>query len=333
LNEAKQRCSGSKVRTQSTPNTLLCSVIVTTLTLTGCASLDDYVIPSTRTPTATTENATSGSAQTQSASARPAPQPSFEVAGGGQVESTENQPVPQIPALTIATDPVDVLGRVADESATGLTMVSGWLVESTGDPGSSTRKLVDPRDGAVVTAVGIGAGRTGGDITDFGRRAVQLLDGETYALVIDPATLAEVDRLPLESPTNGICSDGAVLITSDRSDVLTIVDSSGSRIGQLDLTDPEGRLARPLTGVDRLACNDQVIVATIWASYLLVAIDRETGLVAASADLQQLVPSTISSPDELQNGLSAVAIDDTGTLIYVTGRGWDRIHVLALERP
>ena len=250
----------------------------------------------------------------------------------GQDESNETDPTSNALAVTISTNPIEVLGQVAVQPAGGLALVSGWLLESTGDPGSSTIRLVDPRSGIIVAAVNIGDGRTGGDITDFGRAAVQLLDGETFALVIDPATLAEIDRLPVDSSSRGICFDGDVLITSDRSNRLTIIDDAGSTIGQLELSDPEGRLPRRLTGIDRLACNAEVIVATILASHLLVAIDRQTGSVLAVADLAHLVPSTISSPDEVEHGLSAVAIDNTGTRIYVTGRGWDRIQVLELEQ-
>jgi len=229
--------------------------------------------------------------------------------------------------------PVAVIARVPSELATGLTVVADWLLESTGDPGSSRRKLIDPRNGTIALAVANDSTHIAGDLATYENRVVQLIDGQTYALVVDPATLAEIDRLPLGSPAWGICHDGTMFVTSDGSGVLTIRDNQGGPIEQLPV-EPAPAVAADnpvaVSGLDSLACTPDLIVATVWSTRRLLVIDRASGVVLKVVDLSDLDPTGLGADDEPESGVTAVAFNPSADRLYVTGRNWDRILVLRL---
>mgnify|MGYP002629728780 CR=1 FL=1 len=209
----------------------------------------------------------------------------------------------------------------------GLEFHDGVLIEGTGLYGSSSRRLVSPTSATVPASAALGPQFFGTGLTVSDGTILQLTWREGTAIISDPDTLTELDRLSYEGEGWGICRTDEQLIMSDGTSQLTVRDPMSFReIATIEVT-IEGR---PLSALAELDCVEGSVWATVWLTNDLVRIDLATGKVIAVADLSALAPPGASADDVL-SGVAYRADTDT---FYVTGKRWDMLYELRLTpRP
>ena len=207
----------------------------------------------------------------------------------------------------------------------GLEVVDGALYESTGLVGQSSVQELDPATGAVRRRVNLEHDLFGEGLTAAGSRLYQLTWQNHVVLVYDRASLREVTRFANPNEGWGICFDGKRLVLSDGSSRLTFRDAGTfADLGGVDVA----RAGEAVTRLNELECVDGKVFANVWRTSTIVVIDPTSGHVTAQIDASGLVPSSVTDPNDVLNGIASVG---DGKFI-VTGKRWPSLFVVTLIR-
>jgi glutaminyl-peptide cyclotransferase len=199
----------------------------------------------------------------------------------------------------------------------GLELHDGLLYEGTGLEGQSTLRVTDPATGAVRRKAALPRDMFGEGITVVGDTIWQLTWQDGVAIKRDRATLAERDRASYDGEGWGICDDGARLVMSDGSDVLTFRDAGTfETTGTVQVRDADGE---PVEYLNELECVDGEVYANVWQTDRIVRIDPGSGKVTATVDLAGLLPADDRSGADVLNGIAAIPGTDE---FLVTGKLW-----------
>lgn len=267
---------------------------------------------------------TSFATQPVPSSATESPTSTTTTANGQTVgQSTETAPLLQ-GNLT-----VEVINEIPHDSTAytqGLEFHNGQLLESRGLRGQSGRAWIDSSTGEVQQSVSLADEELFGEgITLVDGRFIQLTWKAGIAITGDATNLEVLDDPLVYSGEGwGLCFDGQYVVRSDGTDTLTFHNPTTFAIErELAVRTVEGRA---IENINELECVGSQVLANIWGSEQLLAIDTTTGLVAAVIDAQSLRPSDI--PLDLDHALNGIAYDAESDTYYLTGKLWPTIfHV------
>lgn len=221
---------------------------------------------------------------------------------------------------------VDEFERSPDGFTQGLEWVDGRLLHSTGQRGESERQWIDLETGAVETSAPLDDSEFGEGITIVGDEIFQLTWTSERLLVSDATTLELLRTVPYQGEGWGICHDGDSVVTSDGSSTLSFRDPESFDVQrQVTVVDANDAL---VTQLNELECVGGQVLANIWQTDTIVAIDPATGAVDATIDASALRPaSTLPTGDDADenvlNGIAAIPEDGTALL---TGKRWPVIY-------
>lgn len=260
-------------------------------------------------PTAVAETAVPGSADT--APAYPAPS-----------QSPEN--TAQFPARygyrVVASYPHD-----PDAFTQGLVYVDDALYEGTGRNGQSSLRRTDLESGAVEQIISLDEQYFGEGITVLGDKIYQLTWQSQTGFIYDQENFTQIGEFTYATEGWGLTHDGAQLIMSDGTNILTFLDPgtlavSGS-VAVFDQTTPVMRL-------NELEYIDGEIFANVWQTNLIARIDPATGQVTGWIDLTGLLPvESLTQPVDVLNG---IAYDEKNGRLFVTGKLWPTLFEIEL---
>ncbi len=207
----------------------------------------------------------------------------------------------------------------------GLFFLGGRMVETTGQFGESTLRLVDPATGEALKKQAF-------DSKYFVEGSVEL-DGNIYiltwknkvAFIYDAATLEYKQTYSYPRDGWGLTSDGKNLIASDGSSRLFWMDSRF----QLLKTKEVRMNGKPLRNINELEWIDGKIWANVYLTDMIVIIDPETGNVEGVVDCTGLLPDSLK--DEYTDVLNGIAVDPSNGRIYVTGKYWKRMYEIRIK--
>jgi glutaminyl-peptide cyclotransferase len=205
----------------------------------------------------------------------------------------------------------------------GLEYRNGVLYEGVGLYGQSELRTVDLKTGTVTKrskldprffAEGITVipGKAGKDTV------VQLTWQEKTAVVWDAKTLREIRRFTYEQEGWGLCFSSATkqLIHSDGSSALFVRDpNTFAERKRIQVRMPDGSMPNEL---NELECEKKSVFANVWQKNTILEIDQKTGSVVRVIDASAIVPTGLSSPDDVLNGIAALG---KGRYL-VTGKRW-----------
>ncbi|MFL6127309.1 glutaminyl-peptide cyclotransferase [Actinophytocola sp.] len=243
---------------------------------------------------------------------------------GCSTGTTDATPTTRAPSSALH---VDVLGKIPHDRQAfteGFELADGVLYESTGLEGRSSIRTVDPGTGRVTRTVDLAADLFGEGITVVGDSIWQLTWQNGVAIRRDRHTLVEEDRASYEGEGWGICHDQAAnrLIMSDGTDRLTFRDVDTFAVtGGVDVRGTDGE---PVTRINELECvpdenGHAQVWANIWQTDQIVRIDPGSGKVAATVDLQGLLPEADRAGVDVLNGIAHIPGTDE---FLVTGKLW-----------
>ena len=210
----------------------------------------------------------------------------------------------------------------------GLLYHAGALYESTGEYGRSTLRRVNLATGRPSASVALPATRFGEGLTLFGDRLYQLTWQSHVGYVYDVTTLARVDSFAYEGEGWGLAADSASLIMSDGTDTLRFLDPHTYRvIKKVGVRDG----GSPLKKINELELVHGVLLANIYQSDFVVAIDPNTGRVRRWIDFADLLPEKSRNLDT--DVLNGIAYDSDQDRLFVTGKRWPTLFEVRLTAP
>ena len=215
----------------------------------------------------------------------------------------------------------------------GLIFHQGQLLESTGLYGQSSLRRTDPETGRVLVQTRLPDALFGEGLAlcparpGQPARLVQLTWREGQILTYDPATLRELGRHRLPGEGWGLTWDGSRLILSDGTDTLRLLAPDDfAQLGRLKVRDA----GAPVRALNELEWVQGWLLANVWEQDRIAVIRppgvHGQGQVAAWLDLSAL-RRELGPGAEVANG---VAFDPQARALYVTGKRWDTVFVLAL---
>lgn len=210
----------------------------------------------------------------------------------------------------------------------GLVHRNGRLYEGTGLKGRSSVREVRLRDGTVLRSRGLPRHLFGEGITVLGDRLFQLTWQAGRALVFERDSFRQVDVFRYAGEGWGLTDDGNRLIMSDGSDRLRFLSpETFEETGAVAVRDA----GRPVHRLNELEHVSGLVLANVWRSERIAAIDPGTGQVAAWIDLKGLLAHA-GTPRNV-DVLNGIAYDASEDRLLVTGKFWPRLFHVRLVPP
>jgi glutamine cyclotransferase len=229
-------------------------------------------------------------------------------------------PAPTVSATVLARYPHDPSAYTQ-----GLTVADGVLYEGTGWYGESTLRRVDLLLGSVLQQVALPPEMFGEGIAVVGDRIVQLTWRSHLGYVYDRSSFAQLRTFTYPTEGWGLTYDGTRLVMSDGSATLRFLDAETlAEVGQIQVRAG----GQPVQQLNELEYVDGVVLANVYQSDQVAAIDPTSGDVKYWIDLSQLNPAQQATMDEVLNG---IAYDAQNQRLLVTGKRWPTLFEIRVD--
>lgn len=209
----------------------------------------------------------------------------------------------------------------------GLQYLDGVLYEGTGLYGRSSVRKVRLETGEVLQRHDLAAPYFGEGIAIWGAALYQLTWRSGVAFVYDRETLALRRTFRYSGEGWGLTHDGRLLIMSDGSDRLRLLDPpTFAERGRVPVT----AAGTPVARLNELEYVRGEILANVWQTDYVARIDPATGHVRGWIDLRGLLTPEEAARADVLNG---IAYDAGGDRLFVTGKLWPKLFEIRLRPP
>ena len=206
----------------------------------------------------------------------------------------------------------------------GLFFQGDKMIETTGQYGESTLRVVDPATGKALKKLGF-------ERKYFAEGSVEL-DGNIFiltwqnkvAFIYDAKTLEYKQTFSYPREGWGLTTDGKSLIASDGSARLYWMDTQYRQLKSLTVK----LNGRPINQLNELEWIDGKIWANVYMTDMILIINPETGAVEATVDCAGLLPRHLR--DEYTDVLNGIAYNPQTKQIFLTGKYWKRLYEVEL---
>lgn len=171
-------------------------------------------------------------------------------------------------------------------------------------------------------------------LTLLGNRVYVLSWQEQRGTVFDKASLNKIGEFAYRGEGWGLTHDAHALIMSDGSATLRWLDPADFRSVKTLAVSEDGHPVEHLNELEWIparATQPARILANIWQTNSIVAIDPDTGNVTARLDLSKLYPSGQRSAHA--DVLNGIAFDPRDNTLLITGKFWPTVFRLRLDEP
>jgi len=209
----------------------------------------------------------------------------------------------------------------------GLIFENGNLYESNGQNGASDVRIIDLNTGSVKSSVKLGDEYFGEGMTILNHKIYQLTWMNNKGFIYDENSLMLLGEFQYVGEGWGLTNDGHYLIISNGSNAITFLNPETFQIQKVVYVYDKGT---PVLSINELEYVNGVIYANIWHSDKVVQIDPQWGEILGWIDLTGL-----RSKEAEQNGeavLNGIAYDAASDRLFVTGKLWDTLYEIKLER-
>lgn len=210
----------------------------------------------------------------------------------------------------------------------GFVWHEGSFYEGTGLEKKSSLREVDEKTGTVKRSISLAPQYFGEGITIFKDRIYQLTWKNRKGFVYDLKSFQMIKEFSYATEGWGLTTMDSVLVMSDGSEVLYILEPEGlSVVGKLEVYNENGRVGN----LNELEFIDGLIWANIYGQELIVQIDPKTGFVVSILDASELLNWKQRGSADVLNG---IAYDSVGKRIFLTGKLWPNVFQIELKaRP
>ncbi|WP_375287306.1 glutaminyl-peptide cyclotransferase [Sphingomonas sp.] len=237
-----------------------------------------------------------------------------------------------VPAASVADAPLpvaqaQVLERLPHDATAftqGFFVEGGAFYESTGHVGRSFIRKVDPKTGRVLRQAAVPAPYFGEGIAQVGGEILSLTWQHGTGFRWRAADFRKVGAFRYQGEGWGLASDGPLLVMSDGSATLRVLDPKTLAVKRTIAVTLRGA---PLRDLNEIEIVDGEILANVWHANAIVRIDPASGRVTGLIDLSALVREIAAADAEaVPNG---IAWDRKARRLYVTGKLWPRVFRIA----
>jgi glutaminyl-peptide cyclotransferase len=208
----------------------------------------------------------------------------------------------------------------------GLVFNKGRLLESTGQEGKSSLRLVEPETGKVLKKVNIPRPYFAEGITLFKGKIYQLTWQHQLGFIYDAESFEKLGEFSYRSEGWGLTNDGGSLIMSDGTNRIRFLDPNNFQVTRtISVLDGPN----PVASINELEYVHGEIYANIWHKDRVARIDPQTGRVVGWIDLTGLRAVSDAKDDEAV--LNGIAYDENNDRLFVTGKLWPRLFEIRIK--
>lgn len=202
----------------------------------------------------------------------------------------------------------------------------GNLLIGTGLYGESRLLRVRPGSLTPLQDVALESSFFGEGIAQSDAGIWQLTWKSGTAILRDPATFNELNRVNYDGEGWGLCNAGGELIMSDGSSQLRHLDpETFEELGPRTDVTLDGS---PVDYLNELECVDDQVYANVWMSEDILRIDPSSGVVTAVIDTTNLQHRPYEDPNAVLNGIAHIPGTDE---LWITGKLWDDLYRVRFE--
>ena len=206
----------------------------------------------------------------------------------------------------------------------GLFFQGDKMIETTGQHGESTLRLVDLQTGKALKKFDFDHKYFLEGSTELNGKIFILTWQEKVAFIYDAKTLEyrQTFRYPREGW--GLTTDGKNLIASDGTSRLYWLDENFKQLKSVTVK----MNGRPLGQLNELEWIDGRVWANVYMTDMIVIVNPENGNVEATVDCTGLLPRHLR--DQYTDVLNGIAYDPAAKKVYLTGKYWKRLYEVEL---
>lgn len=208
----------------------------------------------------------------------------------------------------------------------GLVVRGTTFLESTGQNGASSIRIVDIKTGRVRRRTDLEAQYFGEGMTVIGSRAYMLTWMNQKGFVFDAKNLQKIGEFSYAGEGWGLTTDGTKLYMSNGTSSIVVIDPTTYRVERLFTVTVDGVA---LDKLNELEWINGEIWANVWMQDAIVVINPQTGRVTKIIDLTGLLPASERRPDT--DVLNGIAWDSVGKKLYVTGKNWPWVYSIKTQ--
>jgi glutamine cyclotransferase len=216
----------------------------------------------------------------------------------------------------------------------GLFFNQDILYESTGSPGylpdtKSVLGVLSLETGAIDVKVQLDKNIYFGEgSTILGDKIYQLTYKNQKGFVYDAATFEQIREFNFANQEGwGLTNDGANLIMSDGTDIITYLNPDNFEIIKQISVKYKGK---PQYNINELEYVDKFIYANIYQTNKIIKINPDNGDVVGILDLSSVVNQLISKYPDIAE-LNGIAYRTNTETFFITGKLWPHIYEIQLE--
>ncbi len=208
----------------------------------------------------------------------------------------------------------------------GLIFNKGKLLESTGQEGKSSLRLVEPETGKVLKKVNIPRPYFAEGITLFKGKIYQLTWQHQLGFIYDAESFEKLGEFSYRSEGWGLTNDGSSLIMSDGTNRIRFLDPNNFQVSRtISVLDGPN----PIASINELEYVHGEIYANIWHKDRVARINPLTGRVIGWIDLTGL--RALSDAKDNEAVLNGIAYDENNDRLFVTGKLWPRLFEIRVK--
>ncbi len=213
-----------------------------------------------------------------------------------------------------------------DAYTQGLVFHEGKLLESTGQEGRSSLRLVEPETGKVLKKINVPRPYFAEGITFFKGKIYQLTWQHQLGFIYDES-FEKLGEFSYRGEGWGLTNDGSSLILSDGTNRIRFLDPDGFQVKRtISVLDGD----TPVDRINELEYVHGEIYANIWHKDRVARIEPQTGRVVGWIDLTGL--RALSDAKDNEAVLNGLAYDESKDRLYVTGKLWPKLFEIRVKR-
>lgn len=208
----------------------------------------------------------------------------------------------------------------------GLEFHDGKLLESTGEQGRSSLRLVEIESGKVIKEIAVPEPYFAEGATLLNGRVYQLTWQNQLGFIYNYQSFQKLREFAYQGEGWGLTNDGHNLIMSDGSSHLRFIDPETFRVVKtIAVVDDR----TPVKELNELEFVGDDIYANIWHDSRVAVIDPLDGHVKAWIDFSGLLaPGEVTDQEAVLNG---IAYDQDNARLFVTGKLWPRLFEVKIK--
>jgi len=244
------------------------------------------------------------------------------VANHSAGNNTDKESVPKYGYEIVNTWPHD-----KDAYTQGLVFHESKLLESTGQEGRSSLRLVEPETGKILKKINVPRPYFAEGITLLKGKIYQLTWQHQLGLVYDAESFEKLGEFTYRGEGWGLTNDGSSLILSDGTNRIRFLSPESFQVNKtISVLDGP----TPIANINELEYVNGEIYANIWHKELIARIDPHTGRVVGWIDLTGL--RALSKTNDNEAVLNGIAYDESNDRLFVTGKLWPKLFEIRVKR-